>query len=525
MNARSWRLSSISFAAVTLILSGLVGPAEATLAAQSLDDSQPSKDAAATAPAPTPTPAPANSKGSPPPAASPADSPVSAQPTPPEKDTRKEEPGGSSRLSEEPIPLEKLPERPAPIIELGQHLLGTGTLPVGFKMPGGAVWQPAFFTWGTLRTGVHDVELGNDSRRSAWVNRADIFGQLNLTPTERVLVSLRPLDENGQFAGVTFSPTRRTENNQFNDTIRTLYFEGDLGEMLPDLDPGDRHALDYGIAVGRMPLFFQEGMLVNDPLNSVGIVRNSLHLGPAASNLRVTGILGYGNVNRGGTQVLDKSARLYGLFSELDVPASTVDVDFAYVDASTTTGRGVYGGVSAVQRIWGWLNTTFRVLGSYPLDQATTSVGKGFLLYSAISWTPESTDDIVYVNLYGALNNYTAAARDAGLGGPLTNVGILYESVGLGSGYGNVLPNAAQDSVGGAVGYQKFFNGTRTQIIFELGARRGTAAPDEKLDGALAIRFQQAIGRHLIARLEGFGHAKEGVHTQYGARYELFLKF
>jgi hypothetical protein len=516
MNAISGKTCSVVFAVVALALSSLAGAARAAWVAEGLEEARSMDDSEAAAPAKM------DLQSATSPASSAEDSSKPPQEASVEKAAPKEEPGGSSRLSEEPIPLEKLPERPAPPIELGQHLLGTGTLPQGIKMPGGAVWQPAFFAWGILRTGIHDVEVANDVHRAAWLNRADLFGQLNLTPTERVIVSFRPFDENGQFVGVNFSPVRRTQND-FNRVVRTLYFEGDFGEMFPDLDPADRHALDYGIAAGRMPLFFQEGMLINDPLDAVGVVRNSLRVG-SASNLRLTGVFCYGDVNRGGNQVLDTSAKLYGLFSEFDVPTSTVDIDFAYVDASKTTGRGFYGGVSSVQRLWGSLNTTFRVLGSYPLDQVTTSVGKGFLIYSAMSWTPRSTDNIVYLNTFGAINFYTPAARDAGLGGPLTNVGILYESVGFGTGYGNVLPNIAKDSYGGAIGFQQFFNRTRTQIIYELGARKGTATLDNKLEGALAIRFQQAIGRRLIARLEGFAHVKETVKPQYGVRYELLLK-
>jgi hypothetical protein len=432
---------------------------------------------------------------------------------------------GVSRFSDQPIPLAKVPKRPHPVLEIGPPFLGTGTLPKGFTLPGGATWQPSFLTWGTLRSAINDEELGGGNRRAAWVNRADFFGQLNLTPTERVIASFRPLDQDGQFTGVTFSPQRQTENGRFNGNVRTLYFEGDFGEMFPDLDPTDRHALDYGLAVGRMPVFFEEGMLINDAVDAVGVVRNALHPSASASNLRLTTIFGWGNVNRGGNDVEDRSAKLAGLFSEFDIPTSTVDIDVIYVNADSRTGSGLYGGISSVQRLWGWLNTTFRVLGSYALDQQTASVASGALLYSAISWTPEGTDDIAYIDTYGAINNYTPAARDAGLGGPLTNVGILYEGVGLGGSYGNVLPNVANRSFGGAIGYQKFFNRTRTQIIFELGARKGTASQDKKAEAALAVRFQQAIGSHLIARVEGFAHAKEAIHTQYGARYEFFLKF
>ncbi len=534
MNARG---RFIPRAVLALFLSGMIGQAGAARADGGPDELAPPAEKISPAPVVASQPGAGTSVNLAPdpeeprqtseekPEKSPSEKPAAAGNKVQEGKPSTDENGDTSRLSEDPIPLEKLPVRPNPLIELGQHFLGTGTLPKGFTLPGGATWQPAFLTWGTLRSAIHDVEAGNNTRQAAWLNRADIFGQLNLTPTERVIASFRPLDENGKFAGVTFSPRRRTENDHYNGVVRTLYFEGDFGEMFPDLDPSDSHLLDYGLAVGRMPLSFQEGMLINDAINAFGVVRNSLRPLASASNLRLTGLFSWGNVNRGGNDVLDKSARLFGLFSQFELSTSVADIDFAYVDADAKTGRGVYGGISSVQRIWGWLNTTFRVLGSYAVHQQTTSVGSGVLLYSAISWTPTGTDDIVYVDTYGAIHNYTPAARDAGLGGPLTNVGILYESVGLGSGYGAVLPNQARDSFGAAIGYQKFFNHTRTQVIFELGGRKGTATPDKRSQGALAVRFQQAIGRHLIARVEGFAHARESQSPRYGARYELFVKY
>ena len=432
----------------------------------------------------------------------------------------------SSRLTEVAIPLVKIPERPRPLVELGSAFLGTGPLPTGFTIPGGATWQPRFLTWGVLRSGIFDVELGNDSRRQAWVNRLDLFGQVNFTPTERIIASFRPLDKDGQFAGYTFAPDHRTEDDHFNSTVRTLYFEGDFGELFPSLDKKDKIALDYGFAVGRFPAVFQEGMLINDPIDAVGIVRNSLRPSASFSNLRLAGIVSWANVNRGGTNLKDTSAKLFGLFTEFDVPRSTVNIDLIYVNSSSSaTGSGLYGGISAVQRIAGELNSTFRVLGSYAVDAETASVGTGALAYTALSWTPGRSEDVVYLNVFGAFRNYTPAARDAGLGGPLDPVGILYESVGQGAGYGNVLSNQANRAYGGALGYQRIFNHTRTQVVLELGARRGTRAPDNKVDAAVALRLQQALGRHFIARIEGFAHPREGQSTQYGGRYELAVKF
>ena len=62
-------------------------------------------------------------------------------------------------------------------------------------------------------------------------------------------------------------------------------------------------------------------------------------------------------------------------------------------------------------------------------------MGDGFLLAAEISWTPHSSDDIVYINPYWGIDNYTQAGREAVVGGPLAALGILLASPNL-SNYG-----------------------------------------------------------------------------------------
>jgi len=106
----------------------------------------------------------------------------------------------SSRLTDEHIPLqlEGFPQRPRPILEIGENFLGTGTLNQGIKLPTGAVWQPYFMVFGTYRSGLQTFDNGHD-QVSEWANRFDLFGNLYLTFTERILIGFRPFDQNGRF--------------------------------------------------------------------------------------------------------------------------------------------------------------------------------------------------------------------------------------------------------------------------------------------------------------------------------------
>ena len=429
-----------------------------------------------------------------------------------------------SKLPEEPIPLQTVPSRPKPLLELGEPFLGSGTLAKGFTLKTGATWQPSFLLWGRMRSALFVVEDREESHTSEWGNRLDVFAQLSLTSTERVVFSVRPLDESSEFTGYVFSPDDgHGGQTMFDSTIDTFYFEGDLSELFPNLDPTDSKALDFGFSVGRQPLFFQDGMLIADSIDSVGVVRNAIYF-PGFNSFRITGLFGWGNVNRGGNNTIDPGARVVGIFTEGDTSVYTIAADLVYVRSDATSGDGVFAGLSAVRRFGGRVNATLRGLASRALGDETPTTGSGVLLTSELSLTPHATRDIAYFNAFASLGSYTPAARAARLGGPLGRMGILFEGSGIGA-YGAVLSNRSEDVWGLVGGYQKFFNAERGQIIFEIGSRAETRDGDVEPQVAFGTRFQHAMGRRLVVRLEGFAVGRESSKPRYGARTEIMLAF
>ena len=114
-------------------------------------------------------------------------------------------------------------------------------------------------------------------------------------------------------------------------------------------------------------------------------------------------------------------------------------------------------------------------------------------------------------------------SRAPATGGPLGRTGILFAAVGMGR-YRPALGNRADNSAGGAVGYQRLFDGGRKQWILEAGGRTDTDGRDAS---ALALggRYQQAIGRHLILQFDAFAADYDNQDGAYGIRTELRLKF
>ena len=441
------------------------------------------------------------------------------------------QPAGTHELkttfSDEPAPMRigDVPDRPRPILELGDPFLGTGPIGKGFTIPTGALWQPALLVFGQHRSAIQSFNNGSETF-TEWVNRLDLFANLQLSGTERLLVGLRPLDDGGEFTGYFFEPNGARQHgwdDGANGDITHLFFEGDFGQLFPGLDPKDTGQLDLGFSVGRQPLFYQEGLLINDRVDAVGITKNNI-FPEGVSNLQVTLLYGWNEVNRG-DNVEDPDAHLFGFFAEADTSVSTINFDAVYVyDGGLRRDNtdALFFAGSAVQRL-GKLNTSLRALTSIPLNEESSAVGQGELLFAELSYTPAHSEDILYCNGFWGIDQFSSAARGPDAGGPLGRTGLLFAAVELGR-YGAPLGNGAQNAVGGSLGYQHFFHEKRSQIVVEAGYRSDTNDTD-RAAVAIASRFETAIGRNNILRLDAFLTGRENSGPASGARVEWLIKF
>ena len=349
-------------------------------------------------------------------------------------------------------------ERLQPILEIGDPFLGNGPIQPGIKTPTGQMLQPWFLLFGTFRSAFQSFDSG-DENTIEWSNRLDLHGNVNLSGTERLLFSMRPLDrETGGYTGYNFEPNGdQGWQEDFNARLTQLFFEGDFGEIFPGLDPTDSGTFDVGFSIGRQPVLLQDGLLLNDIIDMVGITRNSLVF-DGVSNLRMTGVYGWNHINRGNNDLADNnnahSAHLFGLFSEADTAwDNTVSLDFIYVD-DHRDGNAWYVGAASTQR-FGRLNTTFRANASIPEHDETPTVGRGVLSLNSLARCLVRTISPISI-LSGTLSQFTSASRSPDQGSPVANLGILYGPVGMAvtacpSGststyrwYGNRLPDVSR---------------------------------------------------------------------------------
>jgi hypothetical protein len=440
-----------------------------------------------------------------------------------------------------PLNPSMVPPRPPPLIELGDKFFGTGPLQHGIQLPTGAVWTPDFTVFGTLRAAVqafHNPANGNTY--SEWANRLDVFANLQLSGTERLLVGFRPLDnavfstpQQAKYSGYQFSPAGTVGwVDGFKAEPTTLFFEGDVGQIFPKLDPMGTAPWDVGFSVGRQPLLYQDGLLVDDDLDAVGITRNTF-LPRGGSNAQITGLYAWNQINRG-DGVNHHDHLLLGLAINADFRPTTWNLEFFYVDSDSQVPGGVYAALSATQRI-GVLNTTFRVLGSLALGSeppasvsqfgnGSEAVGSGVLLFSEMSYTLPYRTDLVYLDTFWGIDDFTSAARGPDRGGVLGRVGILYAEQPIGR-FGSALSSNPQHALGFALGYQAFLGADRRkQLILEAGGRVGTASPSPTQMG-IGAQYQQAFGQHIVTELMAFASLTDGQGPGYGARAELRFEF
>ena len=234
------------------------------------------------------------------------------------------------KLKDEYVPfkgLGEIPGRPPLLLELGDPFLGTGKLDAGFEVPIlGAVWQPRLWSYLINRTAVQSFDNGAPGRErdTEIANRMDWFFNLQLTGTEKILLGLRPFDQNqpGRFSRYTFDGADEGVKNELNIDIETLFFEGDLGSLIPNLDRAGLTPLDFGFTVGRQPITFQEGIIINDTIDAVGLVRNNIVF-PGTSNLRISGMYAWNRLDRNDrARGVDIAARPVGRRAGPRLPAA-----------------------------------------------------------------------------------------------------------------------------------------------------------------------------------------------------------
>lgn len=422
-----------------------------------------------------------------------------------------------------------------PPLELGIRLYDRGAYeprptwlgaknPVGFHL----------MAYGDLRLAAAYYDNGipaanGKSEQSLVAARLNLDIDLALTATERIHAFVRPLDKNGSFTRYLISGGVEDEFiDELDFDIDTLYFEGDLGAMSQGFT-GRTNSLDLPIALGRVPIFTQNGIWIDDAFDGLAFgitAKNSPALD--ISNLDLTFFAGFEKVTTAAVAGSDERAKVFGLAGFADAWKGYAEFGYGYLDADRSELSYHNLSVAFTRRYGGRVANSVRLIGNFG-QSATAKTADGVLVLvesslvprRPINSLPSPANLVPYFNLFVGFDNPQPLARAAGTGGVLKNTGINFESDGL-TGY-PTLDDRAEDSYGGALGVEYLFNLDR-QIVVEGAVVEPMSRGALGSEVAFGIRYQHPITNALIVRFDAMRAWRQDLEDVYGVRVEFRRK-
>ena len=431
---------------------------------------------------------------------------------------------------------QKHPNRTAsPPISLGRRLYDRGAFEprptwLGRKNP----INFHFMAYGDLRVAGAYYDNGvaaanGKTEQSVIATRLNLDLDLALTATERIHAFVRPLDKNGSFTRYEISGGVEDEFvDEFDFDLETLYFEGDVGAIAQGLS--DRtNSLDLPIALGRVPLFTQNGIWLEDAFDGVATSITAKHSAALdVSNYDLTFFAGLNEVTTAAVPDSDENARVFGLAGFADVRRGYAEFGYGYVDADDNDLS--YHNLTAAftRRYGGRLANSVRLIGNFGQSAATKTADGVLVLVEnslvprrPINAIPSPINFVPYFNLFAGFESPQPLARAAGTGGVLKNTGINFESDGL-TGY-PTLDASANEAYGGALGVEYLFNLDR-QIVLEAAVVERMSDSPFGSQYALGARYQHRISNAWLVRLDAMRGWREGLDDVYGLRLEFRRK-
>jgi hypothetical protein len=387
-----------------------------------------------------------------------------------------------------------------------------------------------FMSYGDLRIAGAYYDNGVPAANGK-TEQSTIAARLNLdmdfafTATERIHAFVRPLDKNGSFTRYQISGGVKNKFiDEFDFKLDTLFFEGDVNAIREGLT-GKQTFSDLPVAFGRVPLFTQNGIWLDDAFDGVafGITarNNPKH---DISNMDFTFFAGFDKVTTAAAP--GDNAKMFGVAGFADARKGYVEYGYGYVraDNDDLSYHNVTAAFSRRYRVAGvGLANSVRLIGNIGQKGAPTKTADGLLVLLENSFFRHDPIFFVpYINFFAGFNRPQPLARAADTGGVLKNSGINFESDGL-TGY-PTLDARAQDSWGAAGGLEKLW-GIDQQIVVEAAVVQRMRSNTLGNQYAIGVRYQHPLSNAWIFRADAMRGWRQKQNDVYGVRVELRRKF
>lgn len=414
----------------------------------------------------------------------------------------------------------------------GSRLYGDGEVAEGINLFGSQnLVHPRLMMFGDWRLVGVEVDDAKD-QKAQFVTQLNIETDLQITATEHIHALFRPLDNNGQFTRYTIGDAKNERfQKQLDGNVDTLFFEGDIGAIWSGIS-GSYTGWDLPVAVGLMPLIFQNGVWVNDVLQGAAFTipaKNNRWLG--LSNFDATFFAGLKDVNSAAQDATkNDEVKIFGMNTFSEIFKGYLELGYGFTADKSASKQDYHSVAASFTHRWGAkASMSHRVIYNFgqkdsPLNNKKTANGV-LLLWENSFMTRSPYTLIPYLNIFGGFDKPQGLAKQNGL---LENTGISFEKDALTN--FPFLENSANDTYGGTAGLEYLFNLDR-QIVVEastvqvIGSKFDKRRKEQAPEYAGAIRYQHPLAKSLILRFDSIYDRREGAENIWGLRTELRWKF
>jgi hypothetical protein len=416
-----------------------------------------------------------------------------------------------------------------PLVEIGLPFYEAGPLPESSDILGPTnLVQQKFYIYGDYRAALAQSQLVGQEKTEL-AHRLNLDIDYAFTSTERLHAFVGPFQEDARFMRIEDGKYIE-ELDLFQADTDTLFFEGDLGQMLGGWE-GTYAPIDLPVTIGLIPLLFQNGVWMLDAVVGVAATvpaQNSPWLD--WSNYDVTFFAGFDEISSGAFDFDQDAAALVGATTMIEARGGYFELGYGFVDDQEGGGRSYHNvGASYTRRYLNVLSNSVRVITNAGQERGDVrQTADGVLLLVENSLLTENPYNVIpYVNFFAGFDRPQPLARAGAFGGTLFNTGVLFQSDLLTA--FPTLDATGNNTCGAAMGLDLIAPGFDQQVIVEVAVLHAMESPEERIAAGdqvgLGARWQKQLSTAHLIRADAMVGMLENSDDIAGARVEYRWKF